>query len=260
LTWPPKPIFMKVVYLDMLGKARTPNRIVSFRLFFHSDLWENGMPRIWWVLAFLIAWPTGSQALCSGQSAEQRIVLEDDFSNSSGNWDQADGVTIGGGRMELKLGAQSTVTTVLNRKMAASSGADFCARFTLPESDPNGWSLASLVFWARDKDNAYFADVYANGSISFGRLVGGTWSELLSIDDPAVAVKAADGITELRVVAAGGHVRIWLNGAPVRTVDVPSPGGNLRFGVYVETDNADPPKLFQFRYFDVLEVLDSIHG
>jgi hypothetical protein len=30
-------------------------------------------------------------------------------------------------------------------------------------------------------------------------------------------------------------------------------------GVYVETDKADPPKLFQVRYFDALEVLDTLH-
>jgi hypothetical protein len=82
----------------------------------------------------------------------------------------------------------------------------------------------------------------------------------LSIDDPGIALKGADGVTELRVVAAGGHVKIFLNGAPVRSVDLPSPGGNLRFGVYVETDKTDPPKLFQVRYFDALEMLDSLHG
>jgi hypothetical protein len=218
------------------------------------------MRRIWWALALLIVWPASSQALCSGQSAEQRILLEDDFTHSSGNWDQADGVTIGGGRMELALAAQSTVTTVLNTKMAAPGGGDFCARFTLPASDPDGWALASVVFWAQDKEDGYFADVYNDGSIRFGRLVGGNWTELLSIDDPGIAVMGADGVTELRVVAAGGHVKIFLNGAPVRSVDLPSPGGNLRFGVYVETDKTDPPKLFQVRYFDALEVLDTLHG
>jgi hypothetical protein len=217
------------------------------------------MRRIWWALASLIAWPASSQALCSGQSAEQRILLEDNFTNLSG-WDQADGVTIGGTGMELTLRGDSTVTTILSKTMAAPGGGDFCARFTLPASDPDGWALASVVFWAQAKEDAYFADVYNDGSIRFGRLVGGNWTELLSIDDPGIAFKGADGVTELRVVAAGGHVKIFLNGSPVRSVDVPSPGGNLRFGVYVETDKTDPPKLFQVRYFDALEVLDSLHG
>jgi hypothetical protein len=218
------------------------------------------MLRLWWALALLMVWPAGAQALCSGQSAEQRILLEDDFANSSGNWDRADGMTIGGGRMQLALGADATVMTVLNRRAALPGDGDFCARFTLPESDPDGWALASVAFWAQDAENAYFADVYANGRVSLGRLIGGNWTELLSIDNPGVAFKGPDGVTELRIVAAGGHVKIWLNGAPVKTVDLQSPGGNLRFGVYVETDKTNPPKLFQFRYFDVLEVLDTIHG
>jgi hypothetical protein len=217
------------------------------------------MRRIWWALALLIAWPASSQALCSGQSAEQRVLLEDDFTHSSSNWDQPDGVTIGGGVMELALAAQSTVTTVLNNRTSAPGGGDFCARFTLPASDPDGWALASLVFWPQDKEDAYFADVYNDGSIRFGRLVGGNWTELMSIDDPGIAFKGANGVTELRVVAAGGHVKIFLNGASVRSVDLPSPSGNLRFGVYVETDKADPPKRFQVRYFDALEVLDTLH-
>ena len=147
--------------------------------------------------------------------------------------------------MELALEAQSMVTTVLNSWTAAPGGGDFCARFTLPASDADGLALASVVFWTQDKEDVYFADVYNDAS---GRLVGGNWTELLSIDDPGIAFTGADGVTELRVVAAGGHVKIFLNGAPVRSVDPPSPSGNLRFGVYVETDKADPPKLFQGRY------------
>jgi hypothetical protein len=39
------------------------------------------MRRIWWALALLIAWPASSQALCSGQSAAQWVLLEDNFAD-----------------------------------------------------------------------------------------------------------------------------------------------------------------------------------
>jgi len=79
------------------------------------------------------------------------------------------------------------------------------------------------------------------------------------MDDPQRARKGQDDITELRVVTGNGQVQIWLNGVFIKSAEVESPGGNFRFGVYVEMDKEPAaPKHFQFTYFNVLEVSSSL--
>jgi hypothetical protein len=198
-----------------------------------------------------------SPRLCNGQSIDQRILYEDNFTSSSGNWEQADGVRIGDGRMDITLGVDSTDRTVLNKRRLAGPGGDFCVRFKLAEPEPDNGSAGSIVFWAQDEENEFTVDFWSNGALRFGRSTNGTWTELLSMDDSRSAWKGHDDITELRVAAGNGQLKIWLNGALTKSTELVSPGGNFRFGVYVEMDKEPAaPKHFQFTYFNVLE----IHG
>jgi hypothetical protein len=102
-------------------------------------------------------------------------------------------------------------------------------------------------------------DFWSNGNISVGRTVSGKWTEMLSLDDSSRAWKGPDDVTELRVLAVTGQVKIWFNG--IRSVDIDSPRGNLRFGVFIEMDKAPAtPKFFQFSYFNVLQPFNSFGG
>ncbi|THD65379.1 MAG: hypothetical protein E7813_15210 [Bradyrhizobium sp.] len=200
-----------------------------------------------------------SPRLCNGQSVEQRILYEDNFTSSSGNWERADGVRIGDGRMDITLGTDSMVRTVLNRRRLAGPGGDFCVRFKLAEPDPDNGSSGSIVFWAQDEENGFTVDFWSNGALNFGRSTNGTWTELLAMDDSQSAWKGNDDVTELRVVAGNGLLKIWLNGALTKSTELASPQGNFRFGVYVEMDKEPAaPKHFQFTYFNVLEIYSSL--
>lgn len=197
--------------------------------------------------------------LCNGQSVEQRILYEDNFTGSSGNWERADGVSIGDGRMDITLGTDSLARTVLNRRRLAGPAGDFCVRFKLAEPDPDNGSSGSLVFWAQDEDNAFTVDFWSNGALSFGRSTNGTWTELLKMDDSQNEWKGPDDVTELRVVAGNGLLKIWLNGALTKSTELASPRANFRFGVYVEMDKEPAaPKHFQFTYLNVLEIYGAL--
>lgn len=161
--------------------------------------------------------------------------------------------------MEITLGSDSTARTVLNKRPLPGPGGDFCARFRLAAPDPDNGSSASIVFWAQDPDNAFTVDFWSNGALSFGRSTNGTWTELLAMNDSQSEWKGPDDVTELRVVAGNGGLKIWLNGTLIKSTDVATPRGNSRFGAYVEMDKQPAaPKRFQYTYFNVLEIYGSL--
>jgi hypothetical protein len=219
------------------------------------------MLRVWGAaLLLLLLSMERSHALCSGQSVEQRVIFEDRFTDRSGGWDEDADASIGGGEMVISLKSGDTAHTLLNSRFSVRAG-DFCMQFKLPEPNSDSGTSASMVFWADDNDNLYSADFWSNGSLSIGQSTNGKWQEAVAMDDANRAWTGPEQVFELRVVAADGHVKTWLNGALIKSLDMPAPRGNFHFGAFVEMDKAPPDdKIFRFQYFNVLQVFNTFGG
>jgi hypothetical protein len=91
-------------------------------------------------------------------------------------------------------------------------------------------TCGALVFWAEDYDNYYSFQVSTDGQASFWRLQRGRWLS-------QVAGQAADGINpgdaynQLRVVTAGRHAKLFVNGKLFKEVEGQPPAGGQEIGV-----------------------------
>lgn len=181
---------------------------------------------------------SGEGLACEGQAGS--IIFEDNFADDSGGWELTDkGTAIAPPAMIMTLSDQFTSIAAQNLTFNAGDG-DYCVDFMLPVSPAADNPVAvGVQFWATDYANTMVALVFSSGSIALYKKAGGKWAKIWLVEN-STAVKPGTP-NSLRAIAKGGKIDILVNGVDIKTVRAQMPTGNLRFGVYAQSDKVPAP-------------------
>jgi hypothetical protein len=141
-----------------------------------------------------------------------------DFKDGPGMFTPEDGETV---RWYLKDGAWR-ILLKKEKWTAWSNTNNKCANCIVDlagesAAGPDDVSYGMLLRY-QDKENYYSISLSENGKYSFGKNVGGKWSNLISWT-ASPAIKAGKNNTNLlRVVAVGNNMAIYVNGQALATV------------------------------------------
>jgi len=183
-------------------------------------------------------------AALAGSCDDQRgtVIFEDNFSDDSGGWGWITdpNMKFGGGTWSLHLDPKYTNAANLNTTFNAQD-ADYCMEFVVPKSVAPGNAVAlGVAFWATDYDNFYVAAINSNGRAALFRKAAAKWQNTFDLADPGVKF-APGSIAAVRVLAIGNIIAVSVNGIEVKRIRAQMPTGALRFGIYFETQDSNPP-------------------
>jgi hypothetical protein len=207
------------------------------------------------VLLLLAAMPTSAYAAdCEGQKG--KVIFEDDFADDSGGWGAARGASwdasFGKSGLTLRLQTPSTTWPVLNNTFAANEG-DFCVEAVLPKAVAADNNVrTSLTFLANDANSYYALMIGSDNAMNLWRREGGNWVKLYDLSDPRIKLEAGS-VVALRVVVKANLLTASVNNVELKKVRLQIPGGNLKFGLYVQSDKEAPAPgaTFQFKRYKV---------
>jgi hypothetical protein len=138
----------------------------------------------------------------------------------------------------------------LNRTFAAREG-DFCVEAVLPKAAVG--TKTGLIFLANDMSNLYMLQISNDDTIRLWREDGSEWAKLEELSDPKIKPEPGS-VVALRVVVKANLITASVNGVAVKKLRAGElPGGNLKFGVHVETEVPVPAPgvTFQFKRYKV---------
>lgn len=184
----------------------------------------------------------GAALAASCDDQRGAVIFEDNFTDDSGGWGQIDqpNQKFGGGAWSLhldpKFGNWGIVNTTFN-----AQDADYCMEVVVPKSIAPGNAVdLELLFWATDFDNFYAAGIESDGHAGLWRKAAGQWQTVADLADPGVKF-APGSIAAIRVQAITNLIVFSVNGVEVKRVRAQMPRGQLKFGVYFETQRENPP-------------------
>jgi hypothetical protein len=186
-------------------------------------------------------------ASCEGQKG--KVIFEDDFADDSGGWPADRVASFGKSGLTLHIQDPTEARFLLNQTFAAAVG-DFCVEAVLPKADII--IKTSLVFLANDWDNLYSLDIGSNNTVQLWRRDGGSWVKLSDMSDEKVKPEP-ESVIALRAVAKANLITASVNGIEMKKLRAQLPGGNPKFGVFVQTDKPVPAPgvTFQFKRYKV---------
>jgi hypothetical protein len=109
-----------------------------------------------------------------------------------------------------------------------------------------------LLFLANDFNNFYLLHIASDHAIQLWRKDGANWGKLADLSDRKIKPEPGS-VVALRAVVKANLITASVNGVEVKKQRVQLPGGNLKFGVQVQTDRAvaAPGVTFQFKRYKV---------
>jgi hypothetical protein len=178
-------------------------------------------------------------------------IFSDDFAEDTGNWGNADWITIGGGSMELKL--RAGYQGVARYLGDVPKDFDLCFDVTYPQTksaDGSG-TLGGIALWFKDYDNMHAIITSPVGAIAAGKTANGKFT-LLSPFRKYPSLKAGAGQKNtLRVTVKGNSVTVYANDQRAAVFRATPIEGD--FGLYAtsEQDNANAWKFSNVKMTDV---------
>jgi len=185
---------------------------------------------------------SGAALAASCNDQRGTVIFEDNFADDSGGWGWITdpNLKFGGGTWSLHLDPKYTNWGNLNTTFNAQE-ADYCMEVVVPKSVAPGNAVSlGLAFWANDTDNFYVASIDSSGHATLYRKAAAKWQNIFDLASPGVKFEPGS-IAAVRVQAIGNVIVFSVNGVELKRVRAQIPSGPLRFGIYFETQNGNPP-------------------
>jgi hypothetical protein len=202
-------------------------------------------------LLLLTVMPSSAYAAsCEGQKG--KVIFEDDFSDDSGGWPADPDAKFGKSGLALRIQDPSTNWPFWSRTFAAAEG-DFCVEAVLPTVAAGDVSTRTgLTFLINDANNLYLLLISNNAVIQLHRKEAGNWTNLGEFSDAKLKPEPGS-IVALRTVVKANLITTSVNGIETKKLRAQLPGGNPKFGVYVQSDKTlpAPGATFEFKKYKV---------
>ncbi len=191
----------------------------------------------------------GKPPVASGCSG--KVLLSDDFKQVDDSWGAEPGkVAVEDHKVKVKADAGGGYGfTYAGQKFG---DADYCVTVQSPNNlkDVNSSaSLAGLIFWRKDDDNAIQILVAPNGTAGLARGVNGEWSTPVAFHPVNAVKKGAGAKNALRVSINGNSIIVYINGQKFASVRAQPPegGGEVGFWAQSANDCRDTWKFFDLK-------------
>ena len=140
---------------------------------------------------------------CKGRE----VLFEDKFQEEDPGWEQVSGLTMGGGKLELKPEEGKWDWSVYGG--AAFKDADICADFVTPSA--RDATAAGLLFWSRGNDNWFALRINNQAEAQVLRLQGENFLQPVTWRAAPALKKEPNSVNQVRVVLKGNTGSAFLN-------------------------------------------------
>jgi hypothetical protein len=189
-------------------------------------------------------------ASCEGQKG--KVIFEDDFTDDSGGWPANRDASFGKSGLALHVQDPTFHWAFWNITFAAAEG-DFCVEAMLPKAvAADNAARIGLSFLLNDVNNFYLLLIGSDDAIWLHRRDGGNFAQLGDLSDPKIKPEPGS-VVALRVVVKANLITASVDGVELKKLRLQMPTGNLKFGVFVQTDKLAPAPgvTFQFKRYKV---------
>lgn len=162
------------------------------------------------------------------------ILYDDTFDSQDSSWGQYDGMEFKDGALTVKPAAGGNYR--LQNEASLYDDFDVCVDLVQKNPDPAN-AFGGIIFWAADYENYYVFVVAANGYVELLRLQRNKWLTPLPWTKLEDTIKPGAEVNQLRVVAKGRDVTLFVNDKEVRKIKGQPPQGGSKLGLYSELTN-----------------------
>jgi hypothetical protein len=190
-------------------------------------------------LTAIIVAAFGCCATCP--AAEESPIVSDDFSVFDPAWGAPVPVwTPSDNKLisRLKPGRRA----VLIRNTPQLVDAD--VRVKIVQNSGNTDQAAAVIFWAVNTEQYHIAFIQAEGVVGVLRRGEGKWFRPASPVRSDLVRRGLGQANELRVVTSGTSAAVYVNGKHAMQVIGKSPGGETKFGLFVESGDRETERAF----------------